>query len=68
MGNATLGLNMTVGADAVKVLRQKNAKASLAQGVPIHVNPAKMTNEMESSSMELPNMKVGGNTVTAAQK
>jgi hypothetical protein len=67
MGNATLGLNMTVGGDAVQVLRQKNAKASLAQGVPILVNPTKMTNEMESSSMDLPKMKVGGNIVSAAQ-
>jgi hypothetical protein len=68
MGDASLGLNMTVGADAVQVIQKKNAKASLAQGVPVHVNPTKMTNEMGATSMELPNMKVGGNTVSAAQK
>jgi hypothetical protein len=32
------------------------------------VNPVKIPNEMAAADMELPNMKVGGNTVSAAQK
>lgn len=41
--------------------------AAQGKGVPVHVNPTKMKNEMGSASMGLAGMKVGGNTVSAAQ-
>ena len=63
MANATLGMNMTVGPDEVKI-----AQKNLAQGVPVLVPSSTAKNEMESASLELPNMRVGGNPVSAAQK
>ena len=42
MGDANLGMNMTVGPDQVQVLRQH----TLAQGVPVHVNPTLMSDGM----------------------
>jgi hypothetical protein len=64
MGAAALAVNMVVGPDDIALKK----KQQLAQGVPVYVNPTKMANEMGASSMELPKMKVGGNTVSAAQK
>ena len=63
MHDAKLDMKIVVGPDEVELKK----KQSLAQGPPVLINPTKATNEMESASMELPGMKVGGNTVTAAQ-
>ena len=63
MHDAKLDMKIVVGPDEVELKK----KQSLAQGPPVFVNPTKAINEMESASMELPGMKVGGNTVTAAQ-
>ena len=63
MHDAKLDMKIVVGPDEVELKK----KQQLAQGPPVFVNPTKATNEMESASMELPGMKVGGNTVTAAQ-
>ena len=49
MGDANLGLNMTVGPDQVQVLKQH----TLAQGVPVHVNPTLMTDTMHDAKLDM---------------
>ena len=63
MHDAVLDMKIVVGPDEIELKK----KQQLAQGVPVSVNPTKMANEMESASMDLASMKVGGNTVSAAQ-
>jgi hypothetical protein len=60
MGDATLGLSMTVGPDAVELLRKK--KYSLSQGVPVLVNPVLIPDTMGNATLGL-NMTVGADAV-----
>lgn len=70
MHDAKLDMKIVVGPDEIE-LKKKQAQ-HLAQGtgngVPVYVNPTVMKNEMHDADLELKDMKVGGNTVSAAQK
>ena len=50
MGDASLGLEMTVGGDKVSVVKNVT-KQQLAQGVPVHVNPVVMKDVMGDATL-----------------
>jgi len=67
MHDAKLDMKIVVGPDEIELKKKQQQHLAQGSGVPVYVNPVKMPNEMESASMDLKNMKVGGNTVSAAQ-
>jgi len=58
MGEASLGINMLIGPDEIKLQK----KQALAQGVPVYVNPVTMRDTMGEAKLDI-NMKVGPDDV-----